>query len=128
MRTFILVHPEARKRAKEAIDQAPDGYAVRIGEARRNEEQSSRFHAICTDAEKSGFKWMGKARTKSEWKVLFISGHAVATGLGAEVIAGLEGEFLNIRESSSSMGKKRASSLIEYATAFCVSNEIPLSD
>ena len=47
-----------------------------------------------------------------------ISGHAVATKLGAEVIPGIENEFVNIRESSARMGVRRMASLIEYSYAF----------
>ena len=38
---YILVHQEARKRAKEAIDSAPDGYACRIGESNRTTDQNA---------------------------------------------------------------------------------------
>ena len=97
-----------------------DGFVVTVAERTRNLDQSARFHAICGDFAKSGIKWAGKERSAEEWKVLLISGHAVATGQGAEIVAGLEGEFLNIRESSASMPKARASSLIEYAEAVLV--------
>ena len=71
---------------------------------------------------------MGKRRTSAQWKVLLVSGHAVATKEGAEVVAGIEGEFINIRESTALMSKKRSSSLVEYAIAFCATNDIPLSE
>jgi hypothetical protein len=60
--------------------------------------------------------------------VLLVSGHAVATKLGAEIIPGLEGEFVNIRESTARMTKARSSSLIEYALAWCADNGYVLSD
>jgi hypothetical protein len=41
----------------------------------------------------------------------------------AEVIPGLEGEFVNIRESTAHMSKPRASSLIEYAVAHMAQHE-----
>lgn len=127
-RTFILAHATARRLALEAVAHAPDGYAVRIGESTRSLEQSAKFHAICTDLERSGLEWAGKPRTKQQWKVLLVSGHAIATGRGAEVVEGLEGELVNIRESTADMGKHRASSLIEYAVAYCVGNDVELSD
>jgi hypothetical protein len=92
----------------------------------RTLRMNSMFHGICEDAARSGFKWMGKPRAKDEWKVLFISGHAVATGEPTEVIGGLEGELVNIRESSARMSVQRGSSLIEYALAFCAMNRIPV--
>lgn len=115
--TFILIHDTARQRALEAVKQAQEGFVVTVGERTRNLEQSARFHAICGDFAKSGIKWAGKERSAGEWKILLISGHSVATGQGAEIIPGLENEFVNIRESSARMGKARASSLIEYSEA-----------
>jgi hypothetical protein len=124
MKPFYLVHAEARRRAVEAVQNAPDGMVVRISEPKRNLEQNDKFHAICSDLAASGLEWMGKRRTKDEWKVLLVSGHAVATKRGAEMVAGLENEFVNLRESTASMGIKRMSSLIEYANAFMAAHEV----
>ena len=44
------------------------------------------------------------------------------------MVPGLEGEFVNIRESTALMSIKRGSSLIEYATAFALSNGVTLND
>ena len=92
----------------------------------RSLPQNAVFHAICRDVSAQA-QYMGKPRSPDQWKVLFISGHAIATGIEAEVVPGLEGEFLNIRESSARMSKKRMNSLIEYTTAWCVGNGIRLS-
>ena len=123
-RILILAHAEARKNAHKAIDEAPDGYSVTIKPPGRNLEQNALFHSICSDLARSELKWMGKKRTAEEWKTLIVSGHSVATKEGAEMVPGIEGEFLNLRESTARMSKKRASSLIEYSVAFCAQNEI----
>jgi hypothetical protein len=127
-RVFKLVHGEARRRAAEAVRLANDGDMVVISAPLRNLEQNAKFHAICGDLEKSGFRFRGKPRTAADWKVILVSGHAVATGHysadGFEVIQGIEGESINLRESTAAMEKPRASSLIEYAVAFCAMNEI----
>lgn len=125
---FVLAHQTARERACQAIQEAPDGYEVRIKEPTRNLEQNAKFHAICTDLAKSKLQWAGKPRTADQWKVLIVSGHAVATKEGSELIPGLEGEFINVRESTALMSKKRSSSLIEYALAFCAQNGIETKD
>ena len=121
---FILAHQQVRERACKAIQEAPDGYEVRIKEPTRNLEQNAKFHAICADLAKSRLQWAGKPRTAEQWKVLLVSGHAVATKEGSELIPGLEGEFINVRESTALMSKKRSSSLIEYALAFAAQNGI----
>ncbi|HEX7687559.1 MAG TPA: recombination protein NinB [Burkholderiaceae bacterium] len=123
-RTFRLVHPIARANAIEAIRQAPDGYAVTIKPRRRSLDQNAKFHAICSDLERSGLAFRGKARTSAQWKAILISGHAIATQQECEVVEGIEGEVINLRESSAAMSVQRGSSLIEYAIAFCAMNGI----
>lgn len=118
-RVFILAHDLARGRALACVSEAPDGFVVTVAEPTRNLEQNAKFHAICEDLAKSGLEWAGKPRTADQWKVLLISGHAMATHEGNEMIPGIEGEFVNVRESTALMSVKRSSSLIEYATAFC---------
>ena len=115
-RLFILVHLEARKRAAQAVAEAPEGYRVTVEPPKRNGEQNAKFHAIC--GELAGREWAGKPRNAAAWKVLLVSGHATATKEGAEMVPGLEGEFVNVRESTALMSVRRSSSLIEYAQAY----------
>lgn len=105
--------PEAK-----ALLMAGKRLVVELKEPTRSSEASAKFHAMCGDFAKSGKTWAGKARSLEEWKVLLISGHAVATKQGAEMVPGIEGEFLNIRESSARMSIQRMNSLIEYTYAF----------
>jgi len=118
---YVLSHNTARDRAKEAVLQAPEGYRVVIEPPKRTGGQNDIFHALCNDiardCEHAKRKW-----SPEQWKVLLVSGHAIAEGRGAEVIAGLEGEFVNVRESTSQMPKARATSLIEYAQAYYAHN------
>lgn len=123
MSYYRLAHQQAREGAQQAIRDAPDGYEVRIKPPTRNGEQNAKFHAICGDIAKSGIKWAGKERTSDQWKVLLVSGHAMATKEGAEIVPGIEGEFVNIRESTALMSKARSSSLIEYSIAFYEQNK-----
>lgn len=123
-RVFVLSHDLARQRAVEAVKEAPEGYAVTVAEPRRNLDQNAKFHALCSDIARSGLEWAGKRRTADQWKVLLVSGHAVATKEGAEMVPGLEGEFVNVRESTALMSVRRSSSLIEYAVAFCAMHRV----
>ena len=124
IRHFVLAHAEARQRAAQFMREAPAGVSVVISEPTRTTEQNAKFHAICSDLARSGVEWMGKRRTAEQWKVLLVSAHAVATKEGSEIVPGLEGEFVNLRESTASMSKRRGSSLIEYALAFCAAHEV----
>ena len=124
---FTLAHDTARRLATQAVHDAPDGYLVIVEPPKRNGEQNAMFHAICSNLAKSGHLWQGKRRTAAQWKNLLISAHVVATKEGSEIMPGLEGEFVNLRESTALMSKKRASSLIEYSVAYCVLNGIEVA-
>ncbi|HHE3654167.1 TPA: recombination protein NinB [Pasteurella multocida] len=102
-------------------------FVVDIKPITRNLEQNAKFHAMCQDVADQ-LEFMGRKLTMEQWKVLFISGHAMATNEGADVVPGLEGEFVNIRESSARMTVKRMASLIEYVTAYGVSHGVKFND
>lgn len=103
-------------------------YDITIKPETRSTAQSRKFHAICDDIAKSGLKWGGKTRSPAEWKVLLVSGHAVATNEGSDIVPGLEGEFINLRESTAAMSKRRGASLIEYSIAYALSNGVQLRE
>ena len=134
-REAILLDPQ---QAKQALDwlyaqakpwlMAGHRLVVEVRPENRSLDQNSKFHAICADIAKSGMQWAGKERSAEQWKVLLVSGHATATKLGSEMVPGLEGEFVNVRESTARMSRARASSLIEYALAFCAANGIELRE
>lgn len=127
-RSFELTHLEARRRALVAVQEAEEGWSVLVSPPRMNDGQKRRFHAICGDFSKSALQWAGKRRTAKEWKLLLISGHATATGEEVDFVPGLEGEFVNLRESTTQISRRRGSSLIEYATAYATQNGVRLND
>ena len=126
---FRLVHDMSKKRAIAAIEALSlDGWIIEIREATRTLEQNAKFHAMCGDIAKSPLQWAGKRLTARQWKFLLVSGHAVVTNEASEIIQGLEGELINIRESTALMSKRRGSSLIEYTLAFGTTHEVKWSD
>lgn len=120
---FVLRNAQIRQRAAQAVLEATEGFAVRITPPTRNLEQSAKFHAICGDLARQ-LPYAGKKRTLEQWKALLCSGHSVATQENAEIVPGLESEWLNLRESTASMSVARMSSLIEYALAYCAMNNV----
>lgn len=118
-RIFFLAHDEARRRVGDMARTAPAGWRVTFEPPKRSGDQNAKFHAICSDLARSDLKWAGQRRSLGAWKVLLVSGHSVATNYGSEMVPGLEGEFVNLRESTALMSKTRSASLIEYALAFC---------
>lgn len=127
-KTYILAHAEARRRAAQAVQEAPDGMKVTIAEQTRTLDQNAKFHALCGDLEMSNLTWAGKRRKLAEWKVLLVSGHAAATNEGFEIVRGIEGEFVNVRESTADMDKKRSASLLTYSIAFCDMQGVKLTE
>lgn len=98
---------------------------VSIGRERRNLEQNALLHALLTQIARQ-CQFAGKARSVDEWKLIFVSGHAASEGRATEAVPGLEGEFINLRESTARMSKKRINGLIEYILAWCADNDVPI--
>ncbi len=110
-----------------------ESQALRIEAHRglRSLDQNAKLHALCADLAKTDLTWNGRRRDRKEWKVLLVSGHAHVTSQGqnlGELACGLEGELVYLRESTAQMATPRASSLIEYALAFCALHDVALSD
>ncbi|MDG6325809.1 recombination protein NinB [Glaesserella parasuis] len=93
----------------------------------RNLEQNAKFHAMCGDIARQ-VQFNGEWLPLEAWKVLLISAHAEATKEGSRLVTGLEGELVNIRESTAEMSVKRKASLIEYTTAWGVSRGVHFND
>lgn len=93
----------------------------------RTTQQNRLLHALFGDVSRQA-QWLGKSLTPAQWKLLFVSGHAVATGQGADMVPGLEGEFLNLRESTARMGKARMASLLDYVMAWSAEHGVELDE
>ena len=100
---------------------------IRITDYKRTLDQNARFHAMLGDIARQ-VKWCGKTLKPEQWKVLLISGHAVATKQPADIVPGIEGEFVNIRESSAEMSVGRMASLIEYVMAWATGQGVRFTD
>lgn len=121
----VILNERTRAQAARAVVVAPDGWSAVIKPATRSLQQNALLHALFSDLSKRA-KFHGRTLSAGQWKVLMISGHAVATGGGADIVPGIEGEFINLRESSASMSLRRMNSLLEYVIAWCVENDIRL--
>lgn len=127
-RTFYLISSRVRDNALAAVNEAEPGAVVSVLPPKRSVDQNAKLHAVLTDLARSPLTWAGKRRSVDEWKMLVVSAHAVATKETGEIIPGLEGEFVAIRESTAQMSVKRASSLIEYVLAFCAQHGVELRE
>lgn len=86
--------------------------------------QNDMFHGLCEDIARS-WTFAGRAMSPCAVKVLMISAHRVATAGGGHGLAyGLEGELVDVRESSARMSAARSSSLVEFVMAWMVQHGI----
>ena len=124
---YTITGDISRQAIHKAVQEALIGWVVRIGEATRTEQQNAMLHPLLTDISKQA-KWMGKPRSMLQWKVIMVSAHAIATGEPNEMVIGIEGEVVNLRESTAAMSKKRFASLVDYVLAWGAINGIVFSD
>lgn len=133
--TMRLFEPVQAHKAIDAAWRHAKGWLVSGGgrlvlEVRpetRSDAQNRLLHALFSDVAKQA-EWMGQKRTALEWKLLFVSGHSVATKQGADLVPGLEGEFLNLRESTARMGKARMASLLDYVMSWAIEHGVELRE
>ena len=92
----------------------------------RSLSQSARFHAICDEVAKQT-TLAGRKLSPKQWKLVLISAHEIVAGEDPELVRGIEGELVSLRERTSQMSSARLSSLIEYCTCWATNNGIQLS-
>lgn len=126
-KTFFLINPQIQLNAAKFVQGLPTDAGhplmVVIQEPTRNSEQNALLHGMLGELAIKA-TWGGEKRSADAWKVLMVSAHAIAEGQPCELVKGLEGELVNIRESTAKMSVKRLSSLIEYIQAWAAINEI----
>ncbi|EAB5457506.1 NinB protein [Escherichia coli] len=100
---------------------------VEFKQRNRSIRQNARLHAMLSEISKKA-TYHGKARNIEFWKGLFVSGWQIATNQHPEIISGLEGELINIRESTATLSVKKISEIMDYIEAYCAMNSINLSE
>lgn len=104
------------------------GHRLRLSVKRetRSLEANARLHAMIADVAKQKL-YLGHKRDIQFWKGLFVSGWEIATGQKPEIVPGLEGEFINIRESTTTMSGKKIAGVMEYLEAWGTMNGVVFS-
>lgn len=129
--TFFLRNEQVRSNCQAFIQSLPADdkkpLVIKIQPMTRNLEQNNKLHAMLSDISKQ-CEFGGEKRDINTWKMIFCSAHRIATGDKAEMAIGLEGEVINLRESTAQMSVKRMASLIEYVTAWGVQNGVKFND
>lgn len=119
---FVLSHNIARRRAEEAVREAPDGYVVRISPPTRSLEANAAMWSALTDVSDQ-VEWYGRKLTPENWKHVF-----TASLKKQDVVPGLHGDFVVLGLSTSKMTKAEMSDLIELIRAFGAERGVVFGD
>lgn len=113
---FFVVRPkphQARQRACEAINTAPDGYIVTIQPPKRSLASNAKMWAMLSDVS-TQVEWHSKRLLPEVWKDLF-----TACLKRQEVVPNLDGDgFVVCGASTSQMSTREMADLLELISAF----------
>lgn len=91
---------------------------------KRTLDQNARLWSIADDISKSGMEWGGLKLSKENWLRLLVAGV-----YKQKLVPALNGDgFVFVNASTSRMTKAQISEVIAFAEAWCVANNIELSD
>jgi hypothetical protein len=115
---FHLSHSEARRRALEAVAQAPAGYRVRVDEPKRTLDQNAKLHAELQEIAET-VEWAGKKRDVETWKRLLTAAWLRARGEPIELLPAIDGAGVDVVfRSTSTLTVQEMNELIEFICAW----------
>jgi len=124
--TFVLAHPEARRRACAAVANAPEEYAVTVGEPTRNLEQNAaQWPILQAFADQMWWPINGKMEplTPDEWKDVLTAAFKRET---VRVAMGLDGGMVMLGARTSTMSKREFGEWLEFLHATAADRGIEL--
>lgn len=114
-----LVHQEARRRAVQAVLDAPEGHVVTIKPPTRSLEQNA-FLWSCLNDIAAQVVWHGRKLDASSWKNIFSSSLR-----RQDVVPNLDGTgFVVMGVSTSKMSRQEMNELIELVSAFGAQHDV----
>jgi hypothetical protein len=118
----ILRSDFSRKRAVQAVAEAPDGHVLTIKEPTRSRDQNDKMWAMLTDISRA--EPLGRMHTPDDWKAILMN----ACGWECQFIEGLDGRPFPQGFKSSQLTKSQMSALIEFMFAFGAEHGVRWSD
>ena len=122
MKTFFLVHHQARLNALEAVKNAPDGWMVQVKEKTRSIEQNALLWSRLEEVSKQ-VDWYGEKLTSEEWKHVFS-----ASLKKQKAVRGIDGGFVVLGQSTSKMTKAEMADLLTLMEAFSAERGVNFKD
>lgn len=108
--------------ALNAVDRAPEGYAVRIEPKDRTKDQNAKLHAELGEIAKA-IPWAGRMRDTETWKRLIVAAWLRERGESIELLPALDGHGVDVVfRHTSKMTVKEVAELIEYVQAWKAMN------
>lgn len=108
-----LIEPAHREYARRLIAQAPAGYVVTVQEPTRTLDQNALLWPLLGDVSRQ-VDWYGRKLSPEDWKHVF-----TASLSKLDVVPNLDGTgFVALGQSTSRMGKRKFSDLVELIYAF----------
>lgn len=125
---FRLAHDQARRRAADAVAEAPDGHIVTIGPPGRTLDQNAAQWPLL-DAFSRQLLWPVNgsmvAMSAEEWKDVL---SAAFRGETVRLAMGLNGGVVMLGMRTSKMGKKQFSEWLEFLHSVAADRGIQLDD
>lgn len=112
----------ARRAACNRIMEAQEGHVVTIAEPTRSLCQNALLWPLLQEVSDQ-VDWYGSRLTKEEWKDVFS-----ASLKKQKAVPGIDGGFVVCGQSTSKMGKREFSDLIELIYAFAAQRGVDLSE
>lgn len=124
--TYRLIHEEARRRAKDGVENAPEGYIVTVQEPTRSLEQNAaQWPILQAFADQVQWPVNGKMvwLTDEEWKDILT---AAFQGETVRLAQGLDGGVVMLGLKTSKFGKRQFSEWLEFLHATAAAKEVDL--
>lgn len=125
-RVYIMAHAEARSRALQAVQDAPEGYAITVSEPTRNLNQNAAQWPIL-QAFADQLQWPVNGKmvwlTAEEWKDILTAAFERET---VRVAMGIDGGMVMLGSRTSEFSKKRFGDWLEFLHATAADREIDL--
>lgn len=128
--TFIIQpapHP-SRQRAIRAVQEAPEGYIVSVGEPTRSSAENNLLHALIDDISRK-LEWAGKKREPETWKRLLVAAWCRVHGESVEILPALDGHGVDIVPArTSKLTRKECADLIEFVMAWAIDQGVEIEE
>ena len=124
---YIMAHAQARALARQAVQDAPEGYAVTISEPTRNLDQNAAQWPIL-QAFADQIQWPINGRmewlTPDDWKDVLTCAFKRET---VRVAMGMDGGMVMLGQRTSKFSKAQFSEWLEFLHATAADREIDLN-